>query len=250
MSAAEKVIEVTVKVLTDEIQAKNKQIEELQEKIEGFEERDEARKRREDYDEAWDWRHIRKLGPNDYSEDRHVEDVNWDLPVPRLEVRWRTYGENGNTRFANYGLVLKHTLGSIDHVPISMTKQSGSSGYSAQWTKELIAIKDMDMPFRDGVHAWNDAKQLGLRLFVVDETKGMWREIPISKDADHIPEYTYEDIQHVELEEEDDEPDELLGALKEVMGWCETDLLSTAGHEVVERVNELIAAYDPEAGVE
>lgn len=129
--------ERTIDRLENLIAEKDREIEKLFDKIENLEYRDE-----------WRWRQIRQL----------TEKENADLPVPRLELRYRDKSEYQH--FIDYGLVYRHLMGDIEFIPISCTKIGG---------KGLL----LSMPFRDGAHMYNDMYELRLPGFVVDEKDGV-----------------------------------------------------------------------------
>lgn len=80
-----------------------------------------------------------------------------DLPVPRLELYWDRI--NDYERRCDYFLVRKHFLDDIIATPIGQTIVRGGSG-------SFMHNERIDTPFRDGAHAFHDAEQLGLRLYV------------------------------------------------------------------------------------
>lgn len=102
--------------LNDELNQAEQKIEELQEKIEKL-------------SRNQDWRATFIL----------TKEENLDLPIPRLEIRHIQSGPNEVQ--AKYGMVYKHLLGDIIHVPLGQTK-CGSIRY----------LENLDLPFRDGVH--------------------------------------------------------------------------------------------------
>lgn len=77
------------------------------------------------------------------------------LPIPRLEMvyaqvdGWREYK-------VVYRLVYKHLLDHMVAVPLGMTKIGG--GVDKDPSR-------LDLPFRDGVHAWHEAGLFGWPLF-------------------------------------------------------------------------------------
>lgn len=95
---------------------------------------------------------------------RFDEDVSPTLPVPRLEIRWRELepGErdDGYEIQAEYSLVYRHFLGHIVFVPLGFTRSTGALSARTKWG-------DIELPFRDGAHFYNEMKQLGLRGFAI-----------------------------------------------------------------------------------
>lgn len=121
--------EVTAKVLhylAAEGETKNERIKELQEEIERLEYVRSEEKRTREYEERWRWRHIRTLKESGkYAADKDVIDANWDLPVPRLEIRYRRLDRYN--RIADYGLVTQHLGGHISFCPLGSTKVCGGA---------------------------------------------------------------------------------------------------------------------------
>lgn len=86
-----------------------------------------------------------------------LDDDDGGLPVPRLELRWKT---NEHSATCWYLLVHLHLRGHVQINPLGMTKCRGYGG-------NLTAHGDTrDIPFRDGAHAQHDSVSLGLPLFV------------------------------------------------------------------------------------
>lgn len=139
------------------LERQNETINELENKLEAFErEKEDAQ-----YTEDWKWRHIRQL----------TEKENLDLPLPRLEVRYRE--PSRNNVICDYGLVIRHLLGHIDFIPFSSTRM-GCSGNDKDFCKKL------ETPFRDGAHITAEMQALKLRGFVVYDDQH--REIYLLED--------------------------------------------------------------------
>jgi len=130
--------ERTINRLEDLIAKQDKVIEDLCKKITLLE-----------YQDEWGWRQIRQL----------TEKENANLPVPRLELRYRDKSQYQH--FIDYGLVYRHLLGDIEFIPISCTKIGGK------------VIIPLSTPFRDGAHMYNDMYELRLPGFVIDEKDGV-----------------------------------------------------------------------------
>ncbi len=95
-----------------------------------------------EYQSEWQWRHIRQLS--------ELENLN--LPIPRLEIRYRLDNYNA---YADYGLVIRHLMGHIDFIPFSSTRVS----------KEYAS--NLSEPFRDSAHAKHDGSNLNLPIYIV-----------------------------------------------------------------------------------
>lgn len=87
------------------------------------------------------------------------------LPVPRLELRWSTTDEWRYNAVAVYSLVYKHLLGHLMRVPLGVTTIRGASSMNIR----ALQRKGDSLPFRDGCHIQNEAKQLSLPAFVICE---------------------------------------------------------------------------------
>ena len=116
----------------------NNSLSEAEEKIRKLEDQISQK----DYSDSWGWRHIFQISEED----------NLDLPVPRLELRYRVDKYNA---YADYGLVQKHLLGHIDFIPISSTRVS------------LNYASVLELPMRDGAHIRHDCVNLRLPAYVV-----------------------------------------------------------------------------------
>ncbi len=108
------------------------------------------------------------------------EDATWaqprkwdedDLPMPRLEMRWTR--DDSYTSRCTYVLVFPHFLDKslgederdIVSKPLGQTKSQGSE----RLTFWRFGDAELDTPFRDGAHAFHDAKVLKLPLFITTE---------------------------------------------------------------------------------
>ena len=111
------------------------------------------------YHDDWQWRQIKELSKED----------NGNLPVPRLELRWRHSGDGYNV-ICDYNLITKHLLGQIILTPLSSTRVGGPGGGEA-------TCQRLDTPFRDGAHILHDAKQLGLPAYVVYKDRNKVLEV-------------------------------------------------------------------------
>ena len=127
----------TIERLENEIYDKDCKIEKLEEKLENI-----------DYEDTWKWRHIRELS----------KEENKDLPVPRLEIRYRNLDKFNHV--ADYGLVYEHLMGEILFVPFGSTKCGNSK-----------SLDEQALPFRDGSHIKHDAYFLKLPAFLVSGDK-------------------------------------------------------------------------------
>lgn len=115
------------------LEEKDRRIAELEEKIERLE-----------YHDEWSWRQIKKL----------TEEENLGLPLPRLELRYRVV--SNYCHFVDYGIVYRHLLDDIEFVPIGSTKINGK------------VRQQLDTPYRDGAHMFNDMFEMNLPGFVVN----------------------------------------------------------------------------------
>lgn len=84
---------------------------------------------------------------------------NMNLPVPRLEMRWRELDDWGYNWEAQYRLVYRHFLDELVAIPFGNTKRGGDS---PPMTNEKV-----DLPFREGAHIKHDAGTLNLPAFVI-----------------------------------------------------------------------------------
>ncbi len=132
--------------LNDDLYNKEREIEKLKEEVDDLTYRDD-----------WKWRHIKHLS----------EEENMDLPVPRLEIRYRALDKYNVA--ADYALVYKHLLGHIEFCPLGSTRCSSHS-----------YIKNLDLPFRDGAHIRHEMATLKLPGYVVGGSN--FREIEIGED--------------------------------------------------------------------
>ena len=115
-------------------------IRKLEEKLENYE-----------YINEWGWRQIRQL----------TEEENLDLPIPRLELRYRVDNYNA---YADYGLVTRHMMKHIDFTPLSSTR------VSKDYAEKL------SLPHRDGAHIIHDKENLKIPGYIVYNDK--FKEIP------------------------------------------------------------------------
>ena len=123
------------------------QLREAEDKIATLEQEIESTQLHDD----WHWRQIRQLS----------KEENLDLPVPRMELRYRKDDYNS---YADYGLVIKHMMGHIDFIPLS------SSRVSKDYADKLT------LPIRDGAHIIFDKENLSLPGYVVFGDKS--KDIP------------------------------------------------------------------------
>lgn len=143
--------------LQELLDKKDEELRELRETLSAHYD-EEQRKRRRD---EWQWTHHEILKNDDV-----------DLPVPRLEMRWVDQGTRGYNRICWYYLVFRHLTDDIIKVPLGQTKVNGGSsepyydGHHASNPKPAI-----DVPFRDGAHIANEARQLNLPAFVIWKDK-------------------------------------------------------------------------------
>jgi hypothetical protein len=105
------------------------------------------------------------------------EPYHGGLPCPRLELRWEPLADDERHNwFCRYGLVIPVTKGDIrDTGDGTAWFESGTTKcgrYAEGWTPLL---EPDCLPFRDGVHAWNDSQVLKLRAFTTYE--GLAQEI-------------------------------------------------------------------------
>lgn len=142
--------------LTEQLDAKDAELEELRSKLEEIEDRD-----------AYQWTRHRRIPKGD--------DLP-NLPVPRLQIRYipLTDGAGRSDWYsysAVYELVYRHFLGraEIGHdddpdllaIPLSTTRINGGGG------RPPIREGRIDLPFRDGTHIVSDADHLKLPMFVI-----------------------------------------------------------------------------------
>lgn len=96
------------------------------------------------------------------------------LPVPRLEIRAIQIDEWKEFEWL-YCLVYRHTLGELIEIPFGLTRSSLSINRAPD---ECVFPHQIDpgifTPFREGVHIWNDAKQLNLPAFAVVQADRVW----------------------------------------------------------------------------
>jgi hypothetical protein len=145
------------KRLEELLDKKDEEIEKLKEQIEEFEmQRDSAER-----SDEWRWTYHTVL---------KKDDVN--LPVPRLEMRWVLQDEQGYNKICWYYLVYKHLVDDIIKVPLGSTRVNGGGGspfYDGRHPTN--PTPKLDVPFRDGAHIANEARQLRLPAFVIWEDK-------------------------------------------------------------------------------
>lgn len=189
---------------TEEVLANR--VEQLERELEDLREERDREQRCKDHEDAYGWTRPFQLTSGDY--DKISDERNYDLPVPRLEIRWIPKGEGyAGTRIARYSLVYRHLLGQVIAVPLGQTRQSGGPWEEFERVEDMppgMIIGRLSPPFRDGAHALNEAKQLNLSLFVLDEGICRWVEIDTTKKS--WPEIKIEQVQ--ELREEEDTEDE------------------------------------------
>lgn len=146
----------------------NALIEELQQKLEAAEACVQDAEERAD-------RFERQLQSDDlgWSNPRRHELFADALPVPRLELHWTRDDEDGSSTRCTYMLVYSHFLDRGDNrhivgVPLGQTKCQGASRPSFF---RFTDSKTLDTPFRDSAHAYHDAEQFSLPLFIttIDE---------------------------------------------------------------------------------
>ena len=126
--------------LNEELGEAECKIRQLEEKIENKE-----------YTDEWSWRHIRQLS----------EEENMDLPIPRMEIRYRVDDYNA---YADYGLVTRHFMKHIDFTPLSSTRMG------------IKSAESLNLPHREGAHIIHDKENLKLPGYVVYKDK--FKEIP------------------------------------------------------------------------
>ena len=131
----------TAEYLTGLLNEKDRQIDKLAERVEELENTLDGR--------TWGWTIHTTVS----------EDENMNLPVPRLEMRWRELDDWGYNWEAQYRLVHRHFLDHLVAIPLGSTKRGGDS---PPMTNEKV-----DLPFRDGAHIKHDAKALDLPAFVI-----------------------------------------------------------------------------------
>lgn len=141
--------------------------------------------------DSWQWRHIRMLknSTNGWEETK-VADTNFGLPTPRLELRHRDKSDFDH--IVDYGLVTEHLLGHIMFIPIGSTRIGGGYGVPDYLSDDQKDLRNLALPFRDGVHIKHDMKRLNLPGFVVNVSKRMYLQIgeddPTAEDIVHVPE--------------------------------------------------------------
>jgi hypothetical protein len=173
-----------IRSLLDQLEARDAQIEELEEEKEELRNAFSILEERRDNGDEWSWRHIRRLEASEKEwdlEDKLLTPKNYDLPVPRLEIRWRD-SDDGYNQLVDYGLVMRHLLGHILFVPISSTR-IGGGGVPDAWSDEQKELHLLRTPFRDGCHMAHDAAALGLPCYVVSETTNTWRKVEVTEDG-------------------------------------------------------------------
>lgn len=96
------------------------------------------------------------MGIHKYREMSEAE--NNDLPVPRLEIRWKLCV--GDVAIAEYSLITRHLCGQIEVRPFGRTRCSGSNVRNSY-------CKALALPFRDGAHIVHDKEQLRVPGYVI-----------------------------------------------------------------------------------
>lgn len=85
---------------------------------------------------------------------------NPELPVPRLEIRWRAPENGRHESEAIYSLVYRHLVDHIVFVPLGKTTSSGA-------LVDRVRGDIVETPFREGCHFANEMWQLKLPGFVI-----------------------------------------------------------------------------------
>jgi len=160
--------------LVGQLEAREAELEKLRNQLQEIEIRDADATEKANYEDGWRWRHIRCLKSSELS-DEDVEDTNFGLPVPRLEIRIRRISDY-NT-IVDYGLVSQHLCEQIHFIPIGSTQVGGSDNFPPGWSKTAIEGRKLMLPFRDGAHISHDARQLNLPAYVVNLDWKMYRKL-------------------------------------------------------------------------
>lgn len=164
--------------LVEQLKKRDGVIDKLKEKLESLEEVNRAREEEKEFKEAWSWRQLETLkAAEKYPDEGPEEDTNYDLPVPRMELRWTENPHFNSTRKAIYGIVIEHFLGQIIFIPFGSTKQDGGLAYSDRMGSTIQSKGRLETPFRDGAHLLHDAKALNLPVFVVAPDHGIYRQV-------------------------------------------------------------------------
>lgn len=109
-----------------------------------------------------------------------TESENLNLPIPRLEIRYRKpnkrelrhRGWMGVSVIADYSLVYDHLMGDVLAVSMGSTKIGGGHSEEPGY---------LELPFRDGAHVMNDMWTLKLPAFVINGSK--FEEIKLTPES-------------------------------------------------------------------
>lgn len=137
--------------LQELLNKKDEELEKLQEKVDHFEHLEEKKRNRD----TWIWTEHYILDEDDIV----------GLPVPRLELRWKFLDDHRYNSVCWYTIVFKHLVGEIIRVPFGMTSVSGGKG--DEFHANHPDGPRIGIPFRDGSHIINEARQLKLRAFAI-----------------------------------------------------------------------------------
>ena len=151
-----------IKRLEELLYIKDDEIARLQDIVN---EHNEKQEQEEDRD-AWKWTVHRKI----------TDSENLNLPVPRLELRYKSIAPNHYISEWDYGLAYRHLLGDIIFVPLGRTRVTGGQ-------RAPICKGKIDLPFRDGAHIKNESEQLNLPAYAICE--GVVQEIKTKEAPAH-----------------------------------------------------------------
>jgi len=167
-------VEQALERLESLLRKKQRKIDRLEQQLQ---ERDDA--------EAWSWTRHRI----------HAADPSPALPVPRLEIRYRSLDRDGYSTEALYCLVYRHltarsggphcdgTKDCVVFVPIGSTTINGGRP-GGRHPREESGLWEGRMygPYRDGAHIRHDMKQFGLPGFIV-ATDGQTYAVDLDAEA-------------------------------------------------------------------
>ncbi|MFW9871978.1 MAG: hypothetical protein ACFFG0_02675 [Candidatus Thorarchaeota archaeon] len=104
-----------------------------------------------------------------------VNEKSFDLPTPRLEMRFKTIGYTGEWI---YGIVFMPYWEIKDKelfLPISMSSTTNPKAIN-------FDIQESFLPFRDGLHIKHDSVVFKLPAFFINEDEHTFREIRINEE--------------------------------------------------------------------
>ena len=147
--------EKTIEILEDLISRKDEEISRLEQKIRDLDDTIRGSKN--------GWLAHRKL---------ETSDITANLPVPRLEFFWSPRDPDDWSEYCvEYRLVKTHLLGYLIVVPLGSTLVRQGSSQSVFGRNGYL--DHVNLPFRDGAHAYHDAAHMGLPLYAITDTRAI-----------------------------------------------------------------------------